>query len=317
MSFVQPIAEDHIIHISDNDKDDDRIEVVCARTRLHLGHYFGRGQGYCINASALNFYPLLLESTSSTATTKSNLPIGARPVSWIQLSSTNNGPRITLLRQLLQNQITTETIAVGAGCFWHVEFALRRLPGIVRTQVGYAGGTLSQPNYEQVCKLTTGHAEVVYLEFDSDICPRRILMDCFLAMHDPTVSRALGKRSKGIGQYRSCIFVTSELMRTIALEAMKDCNVQLSVKNNNNNTSFAALSTDVYFMKEGTGSDGDGWFWRAEEKHQLHDERAKKGTADTSTLSFSTWLKYYGKRPDTIWVSAVTELRVMTPDNHD
>jgi peptide-methionine (S)-S-oxide reductase len=300
LSFVNPISEDHILLVEN--ENDNRIEVICARTRLHLGHYFGRGRGYCINASALNFYPLLLPSKDHD---QYCLPVGARPTSWITLlhavstpSSGNSKKSIDPAWQLLHHTLKILyvenkntgliTIALGAGCFWHVEFALRRLPGIISTQVGFAGGHLSYPTYDQVCNQQTGHAEVVLVQFDSDICPCDVLMDCFFAMHNPTISRAHGKRSKGAGQYRSCIFTTSTAMRNIALEAIHQCKKQL---NKSNETAELSLSTEVIFIDDTAAK----WFWRAEEKHQLHDERVKAGKADITTVSFSKWLKYYGR----------------------
>ena len=74
----------------------------------------------------------------------------------------------------------------AAGCFWGVETAFRKVEGVVSTEVGYMGGQLDNPGYEQVCTGRTGHAEVVHLEFD----PRRVtydeLLEVFWGLHDPT-----------------------------------------------------------------------------------------------------------------------------------
>ena len=292
LSFVKPLSEDHV-HVVSNERDgDDRVEVICARTRLHLGHHFGKGQGYCINASALNFYPL---SDGSRY-----LPAGARPISWIGRRDLDSAS-LRLLESTLRNRITTEIVALGAGCFWHVEFALRRLSGVILTEVGYAGGTLQSPTYEQVCKLNTDYAEVVKVTFDPEICPRRLLMDCFFAMHDPTMVRGHGKRGKG-GQSRSCVFTNNEVTREVASEALQECQEQLS----------KTLITEVILIDE-KSFEGE-WFWRAEDRHQLHDERVNPHR-DTSTLPVQTWLKEYGRSYETIWGSSLTEMGPMAADD--
>src|SRR5581483_5614887 len=74
----------------------------------------------------------------------------------------------------------------GAGCFWGVEAAFRRLDGVVRTRVGYAGGGVPPPTYEQVCTDRTGHAEVVEVTFDDEVIPYERLLAVFWAEHDPT-----------------------------------------------------------------------------------------------------------------------------------
>lgn len=96
-----------------------------------------------------------------------------------------------------------ERATFGAGCFWGVEAAFRRLKGVTATGVGYMGGSVPNPTYEDVCTDRTGHAEVVQVEFDPLQVKYDQLLDLFWQIHDPTTPRAWPARGK---QYRSVIF---------------------------------------------------------------------------------------------------------------
>jgi methionine-S-sulfoxide reductase len=93
---------------------------------------------------------------------------------------------------------------LAAGCFWGVEAALREVEGVVATRVGYTGGTIADPSYEQVCSDTTGHAEAVQIWFDPNVVSYEELLDTFWSIHDPTTQDRQGWDFGS--QYRSAIF---------------------------------------------------------------------------------------------------------------
>ena len=107
----------------------------------------------------------------------------------------------------------------GAGCFWGVEEAFRKLPGVVNTEVGYAGGSLKNVTYEDVCKGNTGHTEVVKITYNPDEIEYSKLLEVFFNIHDPTQMNSQGP---DVGyQYRSVIFYFDNKQKTEAEEYLK------------------------------------------------------------------------------------------------
>lgn len=97
-----------------------------------------------------------------------------------------------------------ETATFGGGCFWCLEAAFSELRGVHRVESGYTGGNVDNPTYEQVCSGTTGHAEVVQVDFDPDVVTYRDLLGVFFTIHDPTT---LNRQGADVGtQYRSAIY---------------------------------------------------------------------------------------------------------------
>jgi peptide-methionine (S)-S-oxide reductase len=150
----------------------------------------------------------------------------------------------------------TETATFGAGCFWGVEIEFRNVPGVVDTAVGYEGGTLPNPTYEDVCSHTTGHAEVVQVEFDPEEVSYDKLLDLFWDVHDPT---QVNRQGPDVGSnYRSVIFFHSPEQKEKALESKVSAQTRFE----------RAIATEIVPASE---------FWRAEDYHQQY--LVKRGLA--------------------------------------
>ncbi|MDA8095211.1 MAG: peptide-methionine (S)-S-oxide reductase MsrA [Betaproteobacteria bacterium] len=113
-----------------------------------------------------------------------------------------------------------ETATLGGGCFWCLEAAFRELRGVIRVVSGYAGGSVANPTYEQVCTGRSGHAEVVQVTFDPRTIGYAQLLEVFFALHDPTT---LNRQGHDVGtQYRSVIFYHSPAQHDTARRVMDE-----------------------------------------------------------------------------------------------
>jgi len=134
---------------------------------------------------------------------------------WICLSGANAKPNPT--KKIMK---TTETTILAGGCFWGMQDILRKIPGILHTEVGYTGGQTLNPKYEDVKTGKTGHAEAVRVEFDPKKINYRDVLSYFFRMHDPTT---LNRQGNDIGsQYRSAIFYFSDEQKKIAEEKKRE-----------------------------------------------------------------------------------------------
>ena len=147
-----------------------------------------------------------------------------------------------------------EQATFAAGCFWGVEAAFRSVKGVTSVTVGYTGGTLESPTYEDVCTDRTGHAEAVEVEYDPRVVSYQQLLDVFWNLHDPTTPNRPGP---DVGsQYRSAIFYhTPE--QAAAARAAKD-------RLEREGRYAQPVVTEIVPVAA---------FWRAEEYHQRYYEK--------------------------------------------
>ena len=110
--------------------------------------------------------------------------------------------------------MNTETIVLGGGCFWCLEAVYQRVKGVKTVTNGYAGGTVPDPTYDQVCTGETGHAEVVKIKYNPSVISLETILEIFWVIHDPT---SLNKQGFDIGtEYRSAIFYQTEEQKMIS-----------------------------------------------------------------------------------------------------
>jgi peptide-methionine (S)-S-oxide reductase len=147
-----------------------------------------------------------------------------------------------------------ETATFGMGCFWGVQAAFDRVKGVVDTQVGYAGGVLANPTYQDVCTGKTGHAEVLQVSFDPKVVPYERLLAVFFENHDPT---QMNRQGPDVGtQYRSVIFFHSPEQERAARAAVEK-----------------EAASGRHQRPVVTAVEKAGAFWRAEEYHQKYLEK--------------------------------------------
>jgi peptide-methionine (S)-S-oxide reductase len=123
---------------------------------------------------------------------------------------------------------TVKTAVLGGGCFWCTEAVFSILKGVLRVTPGYAGGKIDKPTYQQVCSGTTGHAEVIKIDYDPSLISYIDLLDVFFHVHDPTT---LNRQGNDFGeQYRSIIFCIDEEQKALAERFVSELNASPEFK---------------------------------------------------------------------------------------
>uniref|UniRef100_J3N4Y5 peptide-methionine (S)-S-oxide reductase n=1 Tax=Oryza brachyantha TaxID=4533 RepID=J3N4Y5_ORYBR len=162
----------------------------------------------------------------------------------------------------------------GAGCFWGVELAFQRVPGVTRTEVGYSQGNLHDPTYEDVCTGATNHNEVVRVQYDTSACKFDDLLDVFWARHDPTTPNRQGN---DVGtQYRSGIYYYTPEQEKAARESLEKQQKLLN----------RTIVTEILPTKR---------FYRAEEYHQQYLEKGGRfGFGQSAAKGCNDPIRCYG-----------------------
>jgi len=160
----------------------------------------------------------------------------------------------------------------AAGCFWGVQAAFDAIQGVISTTVGYTGGTVPNPGYEEVCTGETGHAEAVWVNYDDSVVSYEELLNVFFMNHDPTT---VNRQGPDIGtQYRSVVFVATPAQEAAALNKIRELNEKKIYP--------SPIVTQVREEKT---------FYPAEEYHQKYLEKRNETSCSTLNIFSQFFLR--------------------------
>ena len=230
-SFFEQESKESITFKADNSYGMQRTEALCGRCDSHLGHLFDdgpepTGKRYCMNAISLDFVPDGIVAAKTTGNLDSS-----------------------------ESEQAEQTVVLGGGCFWCVEAVYQNLDGVKSVYSGYAGGSVENPSYEEVCTGRTGAAEVVEITYDKTKTNLDEIFQVFFTVHDPTT---LNRQGADVGtQYRSAIFYKNETEKKAAQSIINELNEKVFSNK---------IVTTLEPLKK---------FYKAEEYHQGYYENNK------------------------------------------